>query len=975
MTNKSWPFPSRREPQSLNGYWELKLDPDNVGQEQKWQENESLEYDLTVRVPGVWQVAEPNYEGVAWYRREVVLPQVPPNGQRWIRFHAVDYIAKVWLAGRFLGEHEGGYTPFILRVPEDLPAGEPLPLVVRVSDPPSDNVTIVDEARFSEIPSGKQAWYHQASGIWQEVDLFCTGPAQLIYPFFRSNLAEECFDFELEIAGADNGKVRIEIEIVEADSGTAAGSFDSSTVDMANGTAKMIGSVSVSEAKLWSPESPFLYQAAIRLYTEGTLSDAMSRRLGMRKLVMGKTGFFLNGTPIRLFTTLNQQWHAVNFLAPLDEAGFVEEMQRLREGGFNCVRMHIRPSHPRLLDLADEMGIMVYEESPLGWITASEHLQRRASHDIREMVLRDRNHPSLVMWGLFNEGSTRGQAQEDGSSTLFFDETGPGPWAYVKEFVQIFRDLDPTRPLSEDSGALHFNRYYVPGEEQPRRVLDHHAYRSSPFPDDDAHEFAEYGNPHQVYFVSEYGCAALPRYDDILAKYRQVRTEESQRQGRELPPYQDEAMYAEGQRMWNEFYADCLADFMPGPEETIEQSRRLQAASAKAETEAFRLNPHLAAVTITQLTDAGSEYLGGLADIFRVAKPALAAMHQALTPVYPVMVPDRSNLYPGKTGMVWVAALNDSLTSQQMALRVSVGEQADEILYEKSLQLAPGERHSIAVSVPGLTKPGPLPVHASLTGPHGDLSENTIYLQVVDPGEYPVTPAVTVEDFTSDWLHTALANHLSSRQIPASEDQPLILAAPISDMATLHGEAVDRILAAARAGATAVFFGLPVGQEPLPEGERRCFCKQTLFRNEAFDFPIYYRTIAGGFLGHFLFVPPHPVFAGLPTRCVMGPTYKNVMPSWGLSLEGAESLLPAFSTPVGYHGVLKRIGCEPTVRLAEALTVRPYGSGRLVFSQLPLVPKLGQEPVADRILANMINWLSGAEGVDTGERVMVDVLI
>lgn len=969
------PEPSRLQPQSLNGYWEFKLDPDNLGQEQNWPENENLQYDLTAPVPGVWQVVEPNYEGVAWYRREVVLPQVESTGKRWIHFHAVDYTAKVWLAGRFLGEHEGGYTPFILQVPSDLPAGEPLPLVVRVSDPPSDNVTILDEARFSEIPGGKQTWYHQASGIWQEVDLFCTGPAQLADPFFRPNLAQGCFDFELEVAAASDTSVRVEIEVVEVDSGAAAGSFDNGPLKAAGDRLQVTGSVPVLQPKLWSPESPFLYQATVRLYADGTLSDILSLRLGMREFVLGKTGFFLNSTPIRLFATLNQQWHAVNFLAPFDEEGFREEMQRLHEGGFNCVRMHIRPGHPRFLDLADEMGIMVYEESPLGWITASEHLLRRASNDIREMVLRDRNHPSLVIWGLFNEGSTRGQAQEDGSSTLFFDETGPGPWAYVKEFVQIFRELDPTRPLSEDSGALHSNRYYVPGEEQARRVLDHHAYRLSPFPDRDAHEFSEYGNPHQMYFVSEYGCAALPKCDDILAKYRRVRKQESQRQGRELPPYQDEAMYAKGKQMWDEFYAESLASFMPSKEETVEQSRRLQAASAKAETEAFRLNPRLAAVTITQLTDAGSEYLGGLTDIFREPKPALQAMRQAQTPVYAAMVPQKSNLYPGEQGTVWVAALNDSLTSQEMVLRVSVGESEEEILYEKPLHLAPGERHTVGVSVPGSANPGTLPVHASLTGPGGEIAHNTVYLQVVDPGTYPAIPAVTVEDVTSDWLHTALAHHLSSRQIPASDDQPLILAAPISDMATLHGEAVERILAAARAGATAVFFGLPVGEEPLPEGERRCFCKQTLFRNEAFDFPIYYRTIAGGFLGHFVFVPPHPVFAGLPTCCVMGPTYKNVTPSWGLAVEGAESILRAFSTPVGYHGVLKRIGCQPTVRLADALAIMPYGTGRLVFSQLDLVPRLGQDPVADRILCNMINWLSGAEGADTGERVMVDVLI
>jgi hypothetical protein len=339
-----------------------------------------------------------DYMGVAWYRTQVQRPDVS-NGQTVIlEFGAVDYFSEVFVNGKRVGEHEGGYTPFTFDITDALRAG-PNELVVRVVDPPMDEKE--NRARFpammyNEIPHGKQNWYVQTGGIWQPVSL-------RVCP-------RNCIE-RVQVTTRNDGQMEISVHR------TNRGRFPqavptylilrnpSGKVEVRTSKPEVSDLVvfegSIKSPQLWSPDKPNLYTAEVR-----SGNDTVVESFGFRWFEAREGKFYLNGQPFYMIAALDQDFYPDTIYTPPSLAYVRDEMLKAKRLGLNLLRCHIKVCDPTYLRAADEVGMLVWYEIP-SWNDFNHFADKaaeRGENIFREMVERDWNHPAIVIQSLINEG-------------------------------------------------------------------------------------------------------------------------------------------------------------------------------------------------------------------------------------------------------------------------------------------------------------------------------------------------------------------------------------------------------------------------------------------------------------------------------------------------------------------------------------------------------------------------------------------
>ncbi len=386
---------------SLDGEWQFAPDP---GRRLDWSTIAEAAL-RPIQVPGPWQAQCSDlrdYTGLAWYRRTFRWDEPePPAGTDVVHllcFGAVDYFATVWLNGILLGEHEGGYLPF------ELPAGSALrldgdnELVVRVIDPGSDADSELGFA-FAEIPHGKQSWYGPVGGIWQSVFLErrsadylkavritpdVPGERALIH-IESSRPAPRALNLDLTLTAPGGEVLRVGHRIEPGEQVAAR-------------------SVSIPAPELWDTDNPRLYALETVLSEEsGTPVDRRNDRFGMRSIGASPDGFLLlNGRPVYLRGALDQDYYAHGLYTSFSDAELDQQFARAKHMGLNCLRTHIKIADPRYYDAADRAGVLIWTELP-NWQELTENAKRRAHDTMVGMVVRDWNHPSIVIWTIVNE--------------------------------------------------------------------------------------------------------------------------------------------------------------------------------------------------------------------------------------------------------------------------------------------------------------------------------------------------------------------------------------------------------------------------------------------------------------------------------------------------------------------------------------------------------------------------------------------
>ena len=396
--------------QSLDGpNWRLATDSKNVGCDEKWFAAPRAEA-VPTQVPWIIQDAFPGYHGVAWYWREFVAPANPhARGRFLLRFWAVDYKAEVWLNGQPVGSHEGGETPFTLDVTEALKAGQTNSLAVRVVNPAHERIDgmIMDEIprQARVVPYSAGAAYNHG-GIVGSVELLATPLLRVEDLFAQADPKTGTIKVQARLhnAGATALRGRIEFSAGPAASGGTLRVIALER-ELAPGGTVVESELKLDQPRLWELNDPFIYRVTAQVRTgESGSMDEQSVRCGFRDFRFENGWFRLNGRRLFLRSTHTCNHFPIGLKLPPDPDMARRDLLDLKVMGFNMIRFIWGGAERYQLDLCDEIGLMVYEESfASAQMNQSPKLQERWQRSISELIRRDRNHPSVVIWGLLNE--------------------------------------------------------------------------------------------------------------------------------------------------------------------------------------------------------------------------------------------------------------------------------------------------------------------------------------------------------------------------------------------------------------------------------------------------------------------------------------------------------------------------------------------------------------------------------------------
>ncbi len=366
--------------------------------------------------------------GIGWYRKRFTLPAKLKGRRVHVRFDGVYMNADVWINGTHLGNHPYGYTSFWYDFTPYLRFGGENVLVVRVKN------------------EGKNTRWYSGSGIYRHVWLTVTGPIHVAHwgtyvttPRVSRDSADVRVRTRVRNETREEREVTLRTRIVGA-RGKAGAWGEARLTVQAGAEAEFDQIVAVQNLKLWSPEKPALHAAVSEVIVGRRVVDRAETVFGIRSISFdAKNGCLLNGKPVLLKGGCMHHDNGCLGAATYDRAE-ERRVRLMKDNGFNAIRTSHNPPSPAFLDACDRLGMFVIDEAFDHWEWPKNdqdyhrHFKEWWKRDIESMVLRDRNHPSVIMWSIGNEIPERGT------------EVGIRNGKMLAEHV---RSLDPTRPVTE----------------------------------------------------------------------------------------------------------------------------------------------------------------------------------------------------------------------------------------------------------------------------------------------------------------------------------------------------------------------------------------------------------------------------------------------------------------------------------------------------------------------------------------------
>lgn len=429
-------FNLHRQLHELSGFWDFRFDPDKVGEAEGWFNG--FGGGVPIAVPASWndQFAENrDYLGIAWYQTRFDLPWDLTEKRLFIRFGSVNYLASVWFNGTHLGGHEGGHLPFEFDVTA-LVKPEGNLLVVRVDGElaldrvPPGNVT-GDVIDFFQSHSGNypqsQFDFFPFCGIQRPVQLYGVSVQALHDLTVTTTL--------------DGATGRVQVSAQKLDHATASARFHLTGhgLEIFSET-RFVGdsaalTFTVPDAALWSPAAPNLYELRVEVCQDDMVLDSYKLPIGIRTIKVDGDKLLLNGQPIYLTGFGRHEDFPVVGRTPLAPV-IIKDYSLMHWIGANSFRTSHYPYSEQMLEMADRLGFLVIAETPaVGLYFREDGLDRRNElclQYVRELVTRDKNHPSVIMWSVANEPHSK----------------PPHAKPFFRQLYDEAHTLDGTRPVT-----------------------------------------------------------------------------------------------------------------------------------------------------------------------------------------------------------------------------------------------------------------------------------------------------------------------------------------------------------------------------------------------------------------------------------------------------------------------------------------------------------------------------------------------
>jgi beta-glucuronidase len=459
-----------RERKRLDSLWRFALDPSGAGRTDRW---------YTGPLPDAREMAVPasfndisvdpavrDYFGDIWYQTTVRVPRGWDGRRIVLHFESATHRATVWVGDTEVVSHEGGYTPFEAEITEHVRAGVPVRVTVLVNNTLS--FQSVPPGVIEDTPAGpRQRYWHDFfnyAGIHRPVWLYQTAAVHLTDITVVTGLdgATGTVDYAIESSGSADTHV-----VLRDAGGRTVAEGDGAT-----------GTLTVQNVHRWAPGDGYLYDLEVHLLDGGTVVDSYHQSVGVRTVQVSGNRFLINGEPF-YFTGFGKHEDLAVIGKGHNDAFMVHDFELLEWIGANSFRTSHYPYSEEVLDYADRRGIVIIDETAAvgmnmglgggifgaqGYTTFSPDTVNDATREvhaqgIRELVARDKNHPSVVLWSIANEPESDTEGAEN----------------YFRPLFDLTRELDPTRPVgfvnvmlapygkcrvSQFADVLMLNRYY-----------------------------------------------------------------------------------------------------------------------------------------------------------------------------------------------------------------------------------------------------------------------------------------------------------------------------------------------------------------------------------------------------------------------------------------------------------------------------------------------------------------------------------
>ncbi len=414
------PQMKRKEWLNLNGLWDYAIRPNKLEYNDVYDGQILVPFPIESTLSGVKIKLKGKHK--LWYRRTFTIPDRWKGKNVILNFGAVDWEATIYLNGKKIGMHQGGYVPFSFDITEHL-------------SPKKENELVVSVWDNTRKERGKQTlrpfmiYYTAVSGIWQTVWLEPVSKTYIENLKINTDIDKETLSLLVKINGIET-RERLIVTVKDS----------SNVIVTTTANSNEPIELYVRRPKLWQPDFPFLYSLLIKLDRDGTIIDEIESYFGMRKIALGKdenghVRIELNGKQIFQYGTLDQgYWPDGLYTAPNDEA-LLYDIEMTKKFGFNMIRKHVKVEPLRWYYYCDKMGILVWQDMPNGgWMilkNIKKSSKERFIKELKAMMATLHNSPSIICWVPFNEGW--GQ----------FD---------TKKITKMIKTADPSRLVDSASG-------------------------------------------------------------------------------------------------------------------------------------------------------------------------------------------------------------------------------------------------------------------------------------------------------------------------------------------------------------------------------------------------------------------------------------------------------------------------------------------------------------------------------------------
>jgi len=515
---------------SINEQWRFAYSNEEIKNsaipESQWQR---------INLPHTWNMNDALTDtsayrrGIGWYKKELTLPGHFKGKRIFLHFEGANQTTEVFVNGKQAGKHIGGYTAFTFDI-----SG-----LLQFNDDGNRNAIAVKiNNRFHKDIPPLSADFTFYGGIYRDVWLMAVDPLHItlddlgskgIYistPQVSAEQASVSIRGKVDIFSEIDRNVVIVNSVYSPSGGEAARAETKLKVKAGKPTEFNSNEITIDNPLLWSPDQPHLYSVKTEIYEAGQLIDKVVSPLGFRFFKMdAEKGFYLNGKPLKLIGTNRHQDYA-GYGNALPDRLHIKDLEMIKEAGFNFLRLAHYPQDPLVLEAADRLGLIIWEEIPIvNYVTASDVFRENSKRMMTEMIRQHYNHPSVIFWGYMNEVFLH-DANGNRNKEMYFPEE------YLKWTVQLAQELDDLAH-QEDPGRItvmaghHSHLYDKTGISAVPDAMGFNLYQgwySSRF--EDFGEFVDAMHkefPNRKIILSEYGAGSDERLHSNRTKHWSVK--------------------------------------------------------------------------------------------------------------------------------------------------------------------------------------------------------------------------------------------------------------------------------------------------------------------------------------------------------------------------------------------------------------------------------------------------------------------